>query len=193
MDVLNEGALARGQAEPQNHIPESADMMRLYVEYVDLPSEVGKKIEELIRDQKGVLPGNDIEAMFSASDKIAGANCHKTSLYLTGHLSRDQLFSPDNTDPKTAGHAYVQERSNLYPAFTGFAIALKKRPFPFRVSFFKQNFPQHSITVLGVSSKGNLIGFEKEDAYADTPFRYINVTKSIGGHLGLGYVPGLEK
>jgi hypothetical protein len=188
-------------AEAGGGFSEQMTLRRLYVnsnksEYLEVDSEIGSKIDELLRSQEDVIAGENIEALFSASDKIAGANCHKTALFLTGRYSKEELFAPHNDNPQTAGHDYVEAHSTLYPELEGFQAALASRKFPFRISFFKpkdgKNFAYHSITVLGLTNKNTIVGFEKEGPYADTPFKYINANDTITAYLMRGYTAGLE-
>lgn len=167
-------------------------------EYIVIDPHMAHKIEELLHHQAAVISGDDVEQLFAASDHIAGGNCHKTSLYLTDKYTEEQLFAPDNDHPTTAGHEYVEEHSKVFADTEAFERALIEREFPFRISFFKQQkdgtyFAYHSITVLGISNKERLVGFEKEGPYADTPFRYIEVNSTIGQFLAAGYVAGLEE
>lgn len=164
-------------------------------EFLDLDIATAQKISYLLESQKDVL-SDDVEELLMAGDKIQGANCHKTALFMTGKISRERLFELNNDDPVTAGHAYVEGHSNLYPDIDRFNAALSQKTFPFRVSFFKskegKDFAYHSITVLGMSNKKTLVGFEKEGPYADNPFRYINATEVITAHILHKYIPGLE-
>ena len=140
---------------------------------------------------------DDIRKVLLAGDKIGGANCHKTALFLAGRYSQEQLFSPDNDNPETAGHADIEANSIIYTDPTVFPASLGEKRFPYRVSFFKlrgdKYFAYHSMMVLGVTNKGNVVGFEKAGPYADNPFRYINVAKEITDYLLNGYIAGLEK
>lgn len=181
---------------------EDAEVSRIYVdagksEYLDADAKITAKIEDLLATQEGIASGNDVEALFAASDAVAGANCHKTALYLTGKYTREQLFEPYNDDPKTAGHEFIEQNSALYGDPEALQAALRNREFPFRVSFFKpkdgKEFAYHSITVLGLSNKGTLVAFEKKGPYADTPFRYVNALNVIMSYLAENYVVGLEK
>lgn len=187
---------------PSNRTAEKLQFKRLFVdadrtEYVDVDPVIGAKAEELLESQEDVVSNDDIAALLETSHEIAGANCHKTALYLTGKYSKEQLFSPDNDNPVTAGHEYIEEHSNVYVDFEKFQSALKDKEFPIRVSFFKDRdgkpFAYHSITILGVTNKGTLVAFEKEGPYADTPFRYRNAMKAIAGHVATGYTAALEK
>lgn len=189
-----------------NSSPEKLTLKRLFVdadrtEYVDVDPVIGAKVEELLESQEDVVRNDDIAALLETSHEIAGANCHKTALYLTGKYSKEQLFSPDNDNPVTAGHEYVEEHSNLYPNLDAFSAELRavveQGKFPIRVSFFKEKdgkpFAFHSITILAKSNKGTLVAFEKGGPYADTPFRYRNATRAIVRHRDLGYTLALEK
>jgi hypothetical protein len=188
---------------PTHGSPEKLKLKRLFVdadrtEYVDVDPIIGAKAEELLESQEDVVSNDDIAALLETSHEIAGANCHKTALYLTGKYSKEQLFSPDNDNPVTAGHEYIEENSNLFSDFESFAAALQaKKEFPIRISFFKDKdgkpFAFHSITILGKSNKGTLVAFEKGGPYADTPFRYRDATKAILRHQELKYTPALEK
>ena len=174
---------------------------RLYVdsrnsEYVDVGPEEARKIRDLLESQEHVA-SDDVLTMFASSDKIQGANCHKTALYLTGRFTKEQLFAHDNDDPQTAGHEYVEEHSNLFPNLESARSALGRAKFPFRLSFFKekngQPFAYHSITILGTSNCDTLVGFEKEGPYADNPFKYIDVVRTMSNYLSRGYSLGIEK
>jgi len=180
---------------------EDIDFEDLYVdskhsEYVVVNTETKAQILELLDSQKDVIKNDDIEALFLASEKVAGANCHKTSLFLTNKYSKEQLFSPDNDHPSTAGHEYVESHSKLYPTFSDLSSLVASKIPPFRISFFKDEngkpLADHSITILGNSNKGTLIGFEKKGPYADTLFKYIDATKVIKRYLARGYILGVE-
>jgi hypothetical protein len=182
--------------------PENIDTTRLYVdakksEYINVDTALAAKVNDLLDSQTAVVSGDDVEDLLSTSDKIAGANCHKTSLYLTGIISKEELFAPGNDDPVTAGHEHVESHSTLYPRSETLEVSLGRKKFPFRVSFFKKrngkDFAYHSITVLGLTNKGRVVAFEKEGPYADTPFRYVDGIRAIAGHITTGYTPGLEK
>lgn len=164
-------------------------------EYVRLPQQTADKIEYLLKEQEGVFSG-DVYHIFAAGDKIQGANCHKTALFLTGKYSEVDLLAYDNDDPKTAGHEYVERNSMLLRDPNIIASVLEEVEVPFRISFFKEkdgkDFAFHSITVIGMSNKDRLIGFEKEGPYPETPFRYINVMSVISKYLMGGYVIGVE-
>jgi hypothetical protein len=175
-------------------------LTRLYVdskkkEHVEVKGETAEKIQELLQSQEDIA-SDDIEALLTASDTIAGANCHKTALFLSGDYSKEQLFAPDNDQPETAGHQDIESNSILYPDIEEFQEALAKRTFPYRVSFFKPKdgkpFAYHSITVLGVTNKDVVVAFEKAGPYADTPFRYVNGMDTIMVYLSDGYTPALE-
>jgi hypothetical protein len=188
-----------GSEPDRRRLRENPETVRLYVdaaksEYIDIGVELARKIEDLLESQSDVVSGENIEALLSTGDRIAGANCHKTSLYLTDAISREELFAPDNHDPATAGHEYIEAHTKLYPQSDALQEVLRQKKFPFRVSFFKKrngkDFAYHSITLLKVSNKGRVVAFEKEGPYADTPFRYVDGIKSIAGHIATGYTPG---
>lgn len=182
---------------------EEAAGEKLYVnekgdEYVEVAPETGEKIRMLLESQKDIGAHHDLHALFASADQIAGANCHKTALFLTGRYTKDQLFSPDNDRPETAGHADIEAGSVLYKNLNKFHNALAEKEFPYRVSFFKRNErgefePRQSVTVLGLSNKGRVVGFEKGGPYGDTVFRYVNALHSISFHLKRGYAAALEK
>lgn len=174
---------------------------KLYVdrkrtEYVAVDPAIAVKIDDLLESQED-MASDDIKKMLTTADKIQGANCHKTALFLTGKYSRKQLFSPDNDKPETAGHIDIEADSTIYEDPEAFQTAIRGKQFPFRVSFFKlrneKMFAYHSIVLLGVTNKGTLVGFEKEAAHADYHFRYIRAMDSIAGYLMNGYSAGLEK
>lgn len=175
------------------------DVMGLFVnenktESVTVNKAIGEKINELLQRQEKVA-SHDIEILLGGAEDIQGANCHKTALYLMGDISLDDLLHPDNTDPETAGHETVENNSTIYEDHE--KLNLNKKSFPFRVSFFKKKegkyFAFHSITVLGITNKDRLLGFEKEGPYSDNPFRFIDVKNTLVAYLTKGYVVGLEK
>lgn len=179
---------------------EKAPGTRLFVdsrgkESISVDAVTAAKVTELLESQEQVA-GDDIEALLSASDEIAGANCHKTALYLTGRYTKEQLFAPDNDQPETAGHQDIEASSVLYPDLEEFQKALAEREFPYRISFFQDKdgkpFAYHSITMLGVTAKGVVVAFEKAGPYADTPFRYVNGLDFLKLYLINGYTPALE-
>lgn len=193
----HEPAQTRERVDAQERL----DFRRLYLtedqaEYVDAPLYVADKIETLLDSQKNIVAGDDIEQLLLESHQVAGANCHKTALFLTGENTAEQLWAPDNDNPQTAGHEYVERHSKLFPDSDALSRGLTKQTFPYRISFFKRKkngfFADHSITLIGISNKGTLIGFEKMGPYADTPFKYINAMKSITAYLSNSYIAGLQ-
>ncbi len=180
---------------------EKLQKIKLYVnqsrdQYVNSDAETAEKIDDLLHSQKDIN-SDDTHTLLEASDKIQGANCHKTALYLTDKITREDLFEPNNTDPQYAGHEQVEANTELFSSYEEFKNALMRKSFPVRISFFKpkdgkENYAHHSITILGFSNKKTLIGFEKAGPYSDTPFRYINALKAIHSKKVLGYTPGIE-
>lgn len=163
-------------------------------EYVDVDPATAEKVEHLL--EHNLTDIDDLEAMFAQGDKIQGANCHKTALYLTGDYSEAQLLASDNDSPETAGHSYIEEHSHIFSDTKQFEDALRRHAFPFRISFFKDKdgkpFAYHSITVIGVSSKGRLVAFEKEGPYADNPFRYTDASSTLSAYLLRGHSVGIS-
>lgn len=181
---------------------ENTEGTRLFVnenkdEYLSVNSKLARKINKLLESQLQVQDVQDVAKLFDASDKIAGANCHKTALFLTGKISEEELFSPDNHDPETAGHSYIETHSQIVPDTKDLQEIMLEKELPFRISFFKKkegkNFAYHSITILGTTSKGTVVAFEKEGPYADTPFKYVDATNVIAQYLMRGFTAGLEK
>jgi len=192
-----------GEGRGSRVIPrgESLKKERVYVsenkeQYIDIEPETAGKVETLLKSQEDVR-SHDIEAVFKTSDKIQGANCHKTALYLTDQASLDDLFEPNNTDPQYAGHEQVEANTKLFTSYDDFKNALMREKFPIRISFFKpkdgkENYAHHSITILGFSNKKTLVGFEKAGPYPETPFRFVNALKLISKQKRFGYTPGIE-
>lgn len=163
-------------------------------EYIDVDRATAQKVEFLL--EHNLTGVDDLEALFAQGDKIQGANCHKTALYLTGEYSEEQLLASDNDSPETAGHSYIEGHSNIFSDTKQFEDALRRHAFPFRISFFKDKdgkpFAYHSITVVGVSSKGRLVAFEKEGPYADNPFRYTDASSTLSAYLLRGHSVGIS-
>lgn len=188
----------RSHETPGNEITE---LKRLFVnpdktEYAEVGPDISRKITDLLKSQEDIL-SHDLEALLGAADKIQGANCHKTALFLTGKYSQEQLFAHDNDDPETAGHEFIEAHSTLYKDPGELQRMLKSRKFPFRISFFKpkdgKDFAYHSLTVLGLTNAGRLVGFEKGGPYSDNVFKYIDAMREVSSYLMHGYAMGLEK
>jgi hypothetical protein len=159
---------------------------------------VEKKMDVLLA--ANVDFGGDVTSIFADADRIQGANCHKTALFLAGKIGWNELFDMTNHDVDEAGHVYVYAQTNLLKGQGGIEenvrIALRlllKQTMPQRVSFFQITetgvHVAHSITVTHVSD-GRLRGFDKVDAHADQPFRKIDVQEVIALYVGLGYRVG---
>ncbi len=184
------------------------NIKRIYItpdkaEWIDLQSSIYEKISYLLKKQPNEEDKhNDIVNYFNSADAIQGANCHKTALFLTGKIDDKQLFHPDNTDIKKAGHYFVSslENTTLHPEINSFeelAEKLKNINYPIRITFFKVSknqkyMPIHSVTILGITNKGKLLGFHKEDAYADNPFEFINIAELSTVYLTHNHIIGIE-
>jgi len=177
-------------------------------EYVDIQDTLLEQVRDLLK--RNPDHADHVHDIFEDAESIAGANCHKTALYLTGHITRDELFAHTNHDVSTAGHAYVvsQERTRILPSVSTnnertlkvflkqLYSEFKKRTPPFRITFFSQEkggvFPQHSITVLAESNRGHWYGFEKKDAYGDHPFQDVLIEEALLRYLVNGHRIGIE-
>jgi hypothetical protein len=171
-------------------------------EWMDIDSALLGKMRMLLRMQPDSAA--DIEHFFERADAIQGANCHKTSLFLTGKISLDALFAHTNHDPRTAGHIYVSNEDNTAMVQEDLSIEQKLgwyvvgKKFPLRITFFKKETTGgqsavHSVTIIGVTNKGHLKGFEKKDAYADHPFQDVDIADILSYYFGKGYLLGVER
>ncbi len=183
-------------------------MERLYItkdkqEWVDIDQALLEKMRLLRKMQPDPSQvHNDIHGYFNSADNIQGANCHKTALYLTGKITEEELFAHTNHDLETAGHVFVasSENTEMLPKETtveGVIKKLKQCTLPVRVTFFAKYgdkiLSKHSITIIGVTNKGQFKGFEKEDTYAEDPFQDVDVRTIVSEFLNTGHMVGIEK
>lgn len=178
-------------------------------EYIDIEKSFLAKMQDLLAHNPDHT--DDVHDFFNDAESVAGANCHKTALYLTGKMSREDLFAHTNHDVETAGHVYVaaEQNTTIIPRISNLQdrdateryvknifLEFSKKELPFRVTFFTKErngfFPQHSVTVFAVSNKGNWYGFEKEDAYSDKPFQDIDMGKILLKQIVNGLYVGIE-
>ncbi len=184
-------------------------MERLYItkdkqEWVDIDQALLEKMRLLRKMQPDPSQVHgDMHGYLKSAEDVQGANCHKTALFLTGKISKDDLFAHTNHDEETAGHAFVAsvENTNILPQVNtvkDLASRLAERPLPVRITFFKSQpnaepFPVHSVTIIGITNEGRLLGFEKEDAYADKPFHDIDVGERLAIFIASGHSVGIGK
>ena len=170
-------------------------------EWIYIEQTLLEKMRLLRRIQPN--PEDDAETFMRKAYGVRGANCHQTSLYLMGKLTLDELLALTNHDIETAGHKEVVSEENTQilshaDTATEFAQALEGRKPPIRVTFFRTEpdgslYPVHSITVIGITNKGHIIGFEKMSAKGDHPFHDIDVLANLTAYLAKGKVVGIGK
>jgi hypothetical protein len=136
-----------------------------------------------------------VEDIFTDADKIQGANCHKTALFLTGEIGWNELFDATNHDVDEAGHVHVLEHTNIFRKKGDVDVQMQiverhiqKRPLPVRLTLFErvnetQYFPKHSVTITGIVPGGIWNGFEKVDAHANDPFQKVNAYIEVLNYL----------
>lgn len=188
--------------QQNEHVGEAVKMRRVQPfedsnEWMDIPARLAVRMRMLLRVQPN--PTN-MDQYFQKAEFVKGANCHKTSLYLTNKIPFRALFAHSNDTAETGGQVYVHAHSRIARREVSPENIIDKyvkgHTLPVRVSFFKKSglhdyLPVHSITIVGHTNKGRWVAFEKEDAYADTPFHYSDALArmqeyhDVGGYIGI--------